>query len=500
MGQPQNCLEVSIWNAAATFHVHIMASTTHIVNELRSGIRIYVILIAVLKCYHKGMYKTEKHARNIVACCLLALVMLTAQRVWGAIKLPPRLAGGERVQTINSQRLLEAPDSLAGVNVAREAPVVDFMYYPGQDYEGGPWSNWGDGTAVKGKYYSAIGDHKAPEGNAFVYEYDPASKTLRKIVELREILDVPDGEYTPGKIHSRIDMGSDGWLYFATHRGSTKVTTDEFGYKGDWILRHHPETGRTEVVAHGPVGRQCIPCSVLDPEKLIFYGGTAAGDYSDKRIKFFAYDINARQVLYSGYKGPGRYMMFSRSKNVVYFVPNLQGRVFKYDPTRHGSPVELDVEMGIRAATRETSDGFIYTVSKDGAMVCRFDVKREEVKILGPAAVGSQTYITSIDIGPGGRYLYYVPGAHGGSEKDGSAVVQFDTTDGTKKVVAFLHPVLREKFGYIPLGTFSTALSEGGEKLYITWNGNLGGRRRNRLTWDACALTVLHIPESERLP
>lgn len=415
-------------------------------------------------------------------------------------ELPPRLAGGKTVVTFNSDEFLEGPGSMGNVAVAETAPSVDFLYYPGQSYEGNPWSNWGDGVAVDGKYYSAIGDHKGPEGNAFVYEYDSETRVLKKIVDLRAVLDVPDGQYTPGKIHSRIDMGDDGWLYFSTHRGSTRVTTDEYGYKGDWIIRHNPGSGRTEIVAHGPAGKDCIPCSVLDPKRLIFYGGTAAGRVDDKRIQFFAYDTVKRKVLYRGYDGPGRYMLFSKSTGKVYFAPGLAGRLFRYDPHEGGEPVELDAEIGVRAATQETPQGFIYTVSKEDARIYRFDCKAESVERIGSAPVGTQSYITTIDADPTGRYLYYVPGAHGGSEKDGSAIVQFDVKTRRKKVIAFLHPFIKRKLGYTPLGTFSTAVSPDGENLYITWNGNLGGARRGRLTWDACALTVIHIPESERLP
>jgi hypothetical protein len=354
-------------------------------------------------------------------------------------------------------------------------------------------------VAVAGKYYSAIGDHKAPDGNAFVYEYEVASKTLKKIVDLRQLLDVPDGQYTPGKIHGRIDIGRDGWLYFSTHRGSTRVTTDEYGYEGDWIIRHNPEISVSEVIAHGPVGKNCIPCSVLDPDRLIFYGGTAAGDISDKRNLFFAYDTVNRKLLYSGYGGPGRYMIFARSTGRVYFAPGLAGNLFCYDPERGGPPVKLDREIGIRAATQETHQGYVYTVSKEDAQIYRFDTRTEEVRRIGSATIGTQSYITTIDADPAGRYLYYVPGAHGGSQKDGCAIVQFDVKKRTKKVIAFLHPFLTQQTGYTPLGTFSTAVSLTGDRLYVTWNGNLGRTRRGRPTWDACALTVMHIPLSERL-
>src|SRR5204863_260221 len=112
---------------------------------------------------------------------------------------------------------------------------------------------------------------------------------------------------------------------------------------------------------------------------------------------------------------------------------------------------------------------------------------------LGQATVGTQSYITSIDVDPTGRYLYYVPGAHGGSDKDGSAVIQFDVKTRKTKVLAFLNPFYKDKYGVTLVGTYSTAVSEKGDKLYITWNANRGSK-----AWDSCVLTVIHIPEGER--
>ena len=61
-----------------------------------------------------------------------------------------------------------------------------------------------------------------------------------------------------------------------------------------------PRRGKTEVVAHGPVPKHCIPTSVLDPKRLIFYGGTAPGSGGRRRsgIQFFAYDVkNKKRAL-----------------------------------------------------------------------------------------------------------------------------------------------------------------------------------------------------------
>jgi hypothetical protein len=305
----------------------------------------------------------------------------------------------------------------------------------------------------------------------------------------------------PGKIHSRIDMDSDGWLYFATHRGGTRVTTDRYHYKGDWIVRHHPQKGKTEIVAHAPVSKHCIPTSVLDPKRLIFYGGTAAGNRKDP-VMFFAYDIRKRTVLHTAENGPYRYLIFAKSTGRVYYVNEDEGPLMRYDPADGKPPTRIPGKIGLRSATQETRDGYVYTVStrRDGSL-WRFNTRTEKIDRIGNAAVGKQTYVTSLDVDPTGRYLYYIPGAHGGSEGDGTAIVQFDVKTGRKKVLAFLYPFYKEKYGYTPLGTFASAVSEDGSKLYVTWNGNRGGPdQRGRVSFDTCAMTVIHIPEVERTP
>ena len=106
--------------------------------------------------------------------CLVPAVMPAAEP--GELTWPPKLPGGRTVVSDRGEAFLVAPPGLsADVKIAKTPPSVDFLYYPGQDYPGNPWSVWGDSVAVGGKYYSAIGDHIGPAGNAFVYEYDPAT-------------------------------------------------------------------------------------------------------------------------------------------------------------------------------------------------------------------------------------------------------------------------------------------------------------------------------------
>lgn len=46
--------------------------------------------------------------------------------------------------------------------------------------------------------------------------------------------------------------------------------------------------------------------------------------------------------------------------------------------------------------------------------------------------------------------------------------------------------------------THGSAVSPDGSKLFVIWNGCRGGKVRGKYPFDTCALTVIHIPESER--
>jgi hypothetical protein len=315
---------------------------------------------------------------------------------------------------------------------------------------------------------------------------------------MQQLIKVPEGYYTPGKIHSRIDQGADGWLYFSTHRGSisaSRVPAPRF--QGDYIVRVHPGTGKAEVVSCGPIPRHSIPNGILDPSRLIFYAGTATPDSYDGPVHFLAYDVKARKTLYSGPDGPSRCMILARSTGKVYFVPGAgSGALMRYDPEKPSMPpVALPVSIDIRATTLETPQGIVYAVSRAApATIYAFDTKTEKIEELGKAAVGVQQYIATLDADPTGRFLYYSAGAHGGGEQDGTPVVQFEVNSRQKKVLAFLHPFYKDKYGITITGTFGSAVDPSGERLYFTWNGNRSGGK----AWDSVSVAVIHVPASER--
>ena len=102
--------------------------------------------------------------------CLVLVTWIAACAASAAeVGYPPALPAGAPVVTDRTEEFLQRPESLpADVAVAKTPPTIDFLYYPEQTYAGHPWSVWGDGSVTGDKYFSAIGDHLAPAGNAFV--------------------------------------------------------------------------------------------------------------------------------------------------------------------------------------------------------------------------------------------------------------------------------------------------------------------------------------------
>lgn len=439
-----------------------------------------------------------------LAAFLLLLATATAQLTY-----PPTLPEGKSVATHKTPEFLKPGANLReGVEIAKTAPEVDFLFYQGQTLPGSPWSVWGDGSAVNGKYYSAIGDHKGPRGRAQIYEYDPATKKLRMLVDLKDFLEqpgmLPEGmDYTPGKIHSRIQMGSDGWLYYSSHRGTGRTTTDKYGFKGDWIFRTHPKTAKTEIVAAQPVLKHCMPASTLDAERLIFYAGTAAGaDAAEKDIKFLAYDIKNRKTLQLTTGGFDRYVIIGKTGKLFWRPrPKRVPRGEKPNPWPPGRSYDPATNTfgesnapHVRSATTETADGWVYGTSGRECQLWGFNTRTGQLVELGEGAVSKATYTTTIEVDPTGRYLYYVPGGHGGGERDGTPIVQYDLKRKKRKVIAFLHDFFYNNYNYSMCGSFGTALDAKGETLFVTWNGKRKGARK----WDACAMVAIHIPASER--
>jgi hypothetical protein len=173
-------------------------------------------------------------------------------------------------------------------------------------------------------------------------------------------------------------------------------------------------------------------------------------------------------------------------------------KLARYDPAKRTVTITETSIPGdglLRAASRPAPDGTILCFSKDGA-VFAFHPETETVTDLCKAFVTGRLYITSCELSPGGRYLYYIPGAHGRSRAHGTALIQLDVENRTRKVITFLNEHLRREKDYNLGGTYGLALSTDGSMLFINWNGGPVDEKRN--DFGTCAAMIVHVPASER--
>jgi len=416
----------------------------------------------------------------------------------------PAVARLERLKS--SKLLLKPPQGLpGGFTIARTVPEVDFAVFPGQFSGARLWSSWGDVLAASdGRFYAAIGDHDAPHGTTFVYCVDTKEETVTRVIDCNKIVPAPPDKYSPGKIHAPLVEANDGGIYLFGYRGSVRKTGSETGYRGDWLLRYRPATGRTEHLGV-PMPFSSVPVLEYCPAFGCLYGLSVPGQtMPEPRTQFFRYDLETGRVTFTcavDTKGP-RAIIVSRDGR-VYFgggsVSPDERSVMRYQPRKH-RVTKLSVRFPgdgmLRAASRADANGVVYGISKDG-VVFAFDMRTETITEIGKAFVAGRLYTAVCRLDPTGTYLYYIPGAHGRSGETGTPVIQLNVKTRRCKVLAFLNETVRQQKNYNLGGTYGIALSRDGSQLFVSFNGaKLPAGRQSE--FGLCSALVLHIPESER--
>jgi len=452
---------------------------------------------------------------------LLPFLLFTSALAEEPNDWPPTLMGAQNgTVTIRSDEFLEIPETVREArqekgytpfDVAETPPTVDFAYHA----DLGPdainrrlWSSWGDiGVASDGRVYAAIGDHDDDQGGdarCFVYVWHPERKTLEQIIDMNEVVPPRPGQPAWSKIHAKIDEGPDKKIYFsATLNSGQRANQPDYGWNnhlpGGQLYQYNPETGETTVFANLPPKR-CTATSRLDHERNIWWCNLEAGDGD----ALWALDLSTGEPLY---QSPDGLVSFNRAFALIRdgsVLFNGEDRLWKWDAeTRSARPTSTSFgeSPGMRSATRESSDGFVYGSTQRDSHLFRYDVAEDELTLLGPTW-GEGQYTTVMVLSPDERFLYYVPGAHGRAREYGTPVIQYEIATGTRKVLAFLRPVLESKHGYVPGGTYGTKLSADGATLYINLNGHAVEEMRADHMRDngfgLCGFAALHIPESER--
>lgn len=426
---------------------------------------------------------------------------------------PP--AGENVVKTIRSKDLLKVPESVESARqkpgaepfiVAEHAPVVTLAFHS----QLGPhaaqrrlWSSWGDiCMADDGKVYCGIGDHGNDVGGdarCFIYCWDPHRNVLEQVVDMNQVVAPQAGQPAWSKVHAKIDAGPDGKIYFScTLNDGNRAKLPTYGWNdalpGGQLYQFDPQTRRTIAFASLPAKR-CTATSLLDRERNVWWCNLEAGEGN----ALFGLDLKAKQPVFQaadGSLGFNRNFTLARDGS-IYF--NGADSLMKYD-ARSKQVVALKAQFGkspgMRCSTRETSDGYIYGITHTTNQLFRYAIAKDELTLLGPNWL-SGSYTAVCELSADERFLYFLPGSHGGAFKDGTPVVRYEIASGRREVLAFLTAVEAET-DYVPAGTYGMKLSADGKTIFVNFNGHPSDRIRPKSMkpngFGLCAFAAIQLP------
>ncbi|MGI9421328.1 MAG: hypothetical protein ACR2RA_26160, partial [Geminicoccaceae bacterium] len=339
--------------------------------------------------------------------------------------------------------------------------TVDFVAHPLPPYPGNPWSHWGEGLlASDGRYYTAIGDHLGPDGNSFLYDYDPASGTLRAIGDVLHAYGVHDkGAWGYGKVHGRISEDPCGLLYFSTYWGTRRGGLTYAGsYQGDLLMRYDPAS--QQLISLGaPMPKMGTPSTQMWSEGGLFYGeanhpATRRDNIWPKGKLFWVYDLAEQKVVFQSERlidhGSGREIALDRDGRAYY---SGAGRdLLRYDPKTNAEAriATFPHDGKLRASTRPAPDGKIFMTTNKERRAYLFDPETASLKDLG----GLPGDAASLALSPSGEEAYFTPGAHGQGREIGFPLMAIDR-EGAMRTIVELGPLIEAAGGPYPAGTYS---------------------------------------------
>ncbi len=346
-------------------------------------------------------------------------------------------------------------------------PRVEAVIYPHPDYDGEPWTQWGQGLVLDdGRYLSGIGDHQGRDGNSYLYEYDPATKTLTQIADVLAIVDHAPGDWGFGKIHAQMVQGPCDSVLVSTYWGTRRDIEFTAGYQGDLLLSIDPQ--RRTVSTRGVVyPEHGVPSLAASPDGRLLYA-EAVDPFGDDAGVFVVRDAAEGTTVFVdddpahiGYRS----IAVDTDGRAFYSIGG--GRLAVYDPESN-TRSELDAKLPgdwLRAVTQPDAHGTLYGVTRDPEVFFALDPDGT-VRTLNEAL----GYTTSVALSPDGTTLYSVPEAHGGAWEIGAPLMAVDTTTGEAEVVIELQPLAEENLGMRLGGTYNVAIDKEGRAIYLGMN------------------------------
>lgn len=369
-----------------------------------------------------------------------------------------------------------------------DQPGVDVVVYPRPDYAGRPWSQWGQGIVLDdGRLLSAIGDHVGADGNSFLYEYDPSTRTLTQFADALTVAGHQPGDWGFGKVHAAMVEGPCGDIYLSTYWGTRRGLTYTETYQGDVLFRLDAE-GRTIenfgviLPGHG------VASLASWPEGGLLYA-EAADPFGQKTGSFVVLDAQTGELVFEDDSAShGGYRSIAVDAQGRAYITWDGDGLARYDPATNTLEV-LDTSMPgsiLRWATPPDSADTMYAVSRDPAVFFSIDAQGG-IAELAPA----RGYTTAMGLSPDGGTFYYVPDAHGGAWEQGTSLIAVDTATGADTVVVELNPLIEPALGLRTGGTYNVVVDPTGERVFIGLNA---GDPATRDTFGEVVLAIVTLP------
>jgi uncharacterized repeat protein (TIGR03806 family) len=176
--------------------------------------------------------------------------------------------------------------------------------------------------------------------NAYLVEFDPATKNMRVAVDAHQEIGVTaTGFAAQAKIHTRNNVGASGRIYFGTKQGYPKDGEKRTDYPGGYPMVFDPATGKTRVYPI-PVPHQGIISVTPDESRGVAYISTCSDERPIESSHFMVLDL-----------ATGKYRDLVDARHLYAFIvvdhlgrayhPLLGGQIARYDP-RSGKLDRLD--------------------------------------------------------------------------------------------------------------------------------------------------------------
>jgi len=379
-------------------------------------------------------------------------------------------------------------------------------YFPEDQRTFSHWSNWNKPTRTPdNRFIFAAGNCCTRGGKINLYEYNPETETVKKVLDVPSVIGWKDSSHTDAKLHGKMGLMPDGTLWAGTQYGNYPPKFDN-EKPGSHLFSYNVNTGEAKDWGV-PLIENTLAETTLDPSRGIIF---ATGENPSVLCR----DVINHKTLFAD-TPPNNWRWFQRaslldeqgrfwstdSSDSLYRFLSFDPKTLKFE--RHELSVPENPynhkRSNIRAYTeRRAMDGAFWCISGNGAMF-KFRPEKPAVELVG-VNWDQGRYTSTIAMDSTGRYLYYMPGGMKmQNANEYGPLVQYDTKTNQKKVLAWLVDYYYEKYGYWVGGTYGMEISADDSFLVIIMNGAF--RIRDDLhdyPYETPSIFVVHIPESER--